>query len=119
MIHYVAAGKDALHGGVRAVMDDDVAVLIQVELVAEDLRVGRVPDRDEDTIALDLLPLSALSVFQDRRAHLPVVTCQDIHELPVEQPLDLLIGLAAVHHDLRRAELLAPVNDPNPATKTG
>ena len=46
----VAAGEDAVDVRRRAVVGDEVAVLVQVELSAKSDGVRRVPDRDEDAV---------------------------------------------------------------------
>ena len=79
-----------------------------VELVEEELGVRVVADRDEQPVGIEL-PVSSVSVERSRTPHLAVA--EHLVDDRVRDELDLLVGPRAVEHDLRGAELVAPVDD--------
>ena len=60
----VPAGEDAGDIGGGSLTRDDVAVLIQFELPAEDLGIGLVADGDKEPIVFKVFGLSRLHVFK-------------------------------------------------------
>ena len=108
----VAGGEDALdvRRG-RAGLGNQVAGLVVVELVEEQLRVRVVTDRDEQPLSLAARasrryrgPGRAPRSSTARRRCTSSTTV-------VRDELDLLVRLGAVEHDLRGAELVAPVDE--------
>ena len=68
VVLHVAGREDARDVRLgRAGLRHEVAVLVVVELVDEELRVRVVADRDEERAGLDLLRLAGLGVAQPQR----------------------------------------------------
>src|SRR6185312_8081324 len=93
----------------RARLRHEIAGLVVVELLEEELRVRVVPDRDEEPVRGHLSRLVRVEVAQADRGRLAVLGEHLVDDVR-RQELDLLVVARAVEHDLRRAELAAPVD---------
>ena len=107
----VARGEDAGDVGRRPVVRQQVAGLVVLELVEEELGVGVVPDRDEESLRGDLARVVALQIADTYAGDLSGVAAHDLLHDRVGDPLDLLVRTGTVEHDLRGAELVATVDD--------
>src|SRR5581483_9966346 len=73
VILHVAGGEDAADVRLgRAGLRDEIAGVVVVELVDEELRVRVVPDRDEDAVDRELPRLARDRVTEPDRLHLAV-----------------------------------------------
>src|SRR4051794_24362045 len=105
----VAGREHALAVGLgRARLGNQVARVVMVELVEEELRVRVVADRDEEPVGREVARLAGVEVAQLDRARLAVVGQHLIDDVRRHE-LDLLVVAGAVEHDLRGAEVTAPV----------
>ena len=118
VVLHVARGEDAGHrGDGRIGLGDDVAVLVELQLPGEQRGVRRVPDRDEHPADRKLAQCIGLGVAQAHRFELAVA--DDIVDDGVPAHVDLRVGEDAVLHDLRRAQLLAAVDQRDVRRETG
>src|SRR3954447_24087490 len=99
--------RDVRLGGAR--LRDQVPAGIVVELVAEELRVRVVADRDEEPVGVDLPRLIRDRVAQAQPLHLGVA--EDLHHFRVQHEIELVVHLRAVDHDPRGAELVPAVHE--------
>src|SRR4051812_25096541 len=107
VVLHVADGEhagDVRLGRVR--LRDQVAGVVVVERLEEELRVRVVADRDEEPFGWQLPRLVGLRVAQADARHLQVA--EHLVDDGVRHPLDLVVRTRAVEHDLRCAEILAP-----------
>ena len=88
-----------------------------LELIDEESRVRVVTDRDEQRAGLDLVRLAGLRMPQPQAAD--VFVAEYLVDDVRRQEVDLVAGNGAVDHDLRGAELVAPVHerDPDPEAR--
>src|SRR5690606_26504941 len=110
VIDGVAAREDT--GQVRLggrVLDEDVALRVELDLSGQDLGARVVPDGDEQSGGLDLALLAGDGVPQRRAGDL--VLTVDGDDLAVPGEVDLLVRHGALGHDLRGPQLVAPVHD--------
>ena len=106
----VAGGEDALAVGLgRAGLRHQVARLVVVELVEEELGVRVVADGDEQAVRRQLARLVGVEVAQPHGARLSVLGEHLVDDVRRDE-LDLLVVAGAVEHDLRGPEVVAPVN---------
>src|SRR3954452_18440810 len=106
----VAAGEDAVDVGAGAgVLDLDVALVVELELPGEQLAAGVVTDGHEQPADVQNLGGTRVDVG-DLDAGNGVLALH-VGDLLAEGPADLLVVLRALLHDLRGAELVAPVDD--------
>jgi hypothetical protein len=111
VVGHVAAGEHALHrraGGAR-VGKDEVAVGVHLQLALEQLGVGVVTDGDEQALDVELVHLSRDGVAQLQCVDLTVADHALHHRVPAE--VDLGVRERALLHDLRRPQLVPPVDD--------
>ena len=109
VVDQVAAGEDAREVGAgRGLLDEDVAVLVEVDLAGQQLGAGVVTDRDEEAGRVELALLAGLGVDQGQAGEL-VVAVDRLHG-GVPGELDLRVGEGALLHDLRRTQLAATVD---------
>ena len=111
MILHVAAREHTGDAGLRAVVRDDVAGGVHVDLAAEYLRVRGVTDRDKYTRHTQLPHLAGDVVSQHDASHLALLEVSDGLDLAVPRPHNLGVGQGFVPHDLRRAQRGAPMDD--------
>ena len=108
----VAAGEHAGDARLRAVVRDDVAVRVELELAAEERRVRRVADRHEHAghrhLAFARRSCSSRTTIAVT-SPLPVSLISSTS--CVEQPRDLRVRARLVLHDLRRAQRVAAMDD--------
>ena len=110
VILHVAGGEHPGHVRLgRPGLRHEVARLVVVELVDEQLRVRVVADRDEDAVDLRLPRVAGRRVAQPHGLDLAVA--EDLFDHRVGDEFDLVVRACAVEHDLRRTELVAPVYD--------
>ena len=88
-------------------MDDEVALGVHLEPVAEDIRVRPVADRHEQALGGHRAFLVRLGVPEAQS--LDVRVAQDLLDGRVEVDLDLGVLVGPVDHDLAAPELVAPV----------
>ena len=93
------------------------AVRLVIELIEEQRRVRVVPDGDEHAVGGELGFVTRDGVAQPDAGHL--VVAEHLTDDLVEDELDLLVRARPVDHDRRRAELLPPVDDDDPAREAG
>src|SRR6185369_10937770 len=107
MVVDVARDEDALDLRAGLIVDDEIALLVDLELLLEDLGVRAVADRDEQALHRDVADLvgrgNAKTETLDLRA------AKDLVDRRVRVDLDLRVVDRPVDHDLRRPEGLAPV----------
>src|SRR5262249_42350862 len=116
----VARCEDARYAGRSTPrLDLDVAVRQQLDLAAEDLRVGLMTDRDEETVDGPLRLGPGLHVLQAHRRDLALLNVKDVLDHRVPDESDLRILERALLHDLGRAQRVAPVDDVHPAAEAG
>src|SRR6266542_279557 len=107
----VAGREHTLDGGHRRGMFDlEVADLVHFELALEDRRVGRVADRDEETLRLETRELVRDGVLQGDRRDAGVDSV-DVVDDGVQPPGDSRVVARPIDHDLRGSESLTAVND--------
>src|SRR5688572_5312068 len=113
-ILYVAAGENARNvRGRRMSGSLDVADLVHVEPAFEKVRVWLVTDGDKHAGAWKLALLACLQIAQPHAIHAILLRSENLLHGRVPDKLDLLIMERLVLHDLRSAQLVAPVNDIN------
>src|SRR5680860_1278477 len=111
-VDHVADGEDAGQVGLgRAGLGADVAVLVGVDLVDDDLGFGDVADRDERPFGAEILALAGLGIAQADVVEVAAVATDEL--LRDERSLELDVALLAspLLHDLRGAELVAAVDN--------
>ena len=111
VILHVAAREDTRHAGVRALVGDDVAIGIHLELAPEERRVRRVPDRDEHAVDPQFASFAGDDVAQQHAGHEALGHVLNILDLAVPGEIDLRIFERLVLHDLRGAQRVAPMDD--------
>src|SRR4029077_615441 len=92
-------------------LDGHVALVVGVDLALDQLRARAVTDRDEYSAALDFLLVAGLGVLEADLGDLAVVACNELERLVRRQEVDVLLATGPLLHDLRGAELVAPVDD--------
>jgi hypothetical protein len=111
VVDHVAGREDALDVGLRRPrLGDEVARLVVVELVEEELRVRVMADRDEQALSRDLADLVRVEVAELDGGGLAVLGHHLVDDGGRDE-LDLLVRPRAVDHDLRGAEVVAPVDE--------
>src|SRR5215211_6139018 len=112
VVHEVAGGEHARHPGAgRLALRDDVAVHVDVDDPAHDLGLRLVADRDEGAGDRQVAGLARLGVAQARVAEDAGVVGGELVDRVGRQELDVRRVAGALEHDLRRAELVAAVDD--------
>jgi len=112
MVDHVAGGKDALDvGRRRARLGYEVAGLVVIELVDEELRRRIVADRDEQPIRRDLADLVRLEVSDSDTGELALLDAERFLDHDRRHELDLLVGAGAIEHDRRGAKLISAVEN--------
>src|SRR5258708_39143800 len=108
---HVTAGKDA--GDVRKheIVGLEVAILVHIELALEHLCVGYVANAQEHGASREVPYFAGLLVAQVQCGDLFLADVVNFFDYRIEQELDLLVLAGAVKHDLRRAEVMTPMND--------
>src|SRR5512143_1958091 len=95
----------------RGLLDDHVALLVQLDLSLDQLRARPVPDRNEGLAAIEFPLLAGLGVLEAAPGDLAVVACYEFDRDVRRQELDVLLALGPLLHDLRGAALVAAVDD--------
>ncbi len=108
MVVHVAGDEHAIDLRAGLVVDDEVACLVDLEPVAEGLRVGAIADRDEQAVERHARLLAGHRVAQPHALHLG--RAQDLLDGRVRVDLDLRVGHRPVDHDLRGTERIAAVD---------
>ncbi len=111
VVHHVAGGEHPLHrgGGPPRVRADDVAVRRELQVPLEERGVRRVADGHEQPAHLQLPLLAGVRVDQSERGHELVADHVGHRGVPFHP--DLRVGEGTLHHDPRRAEGVAPMDD--------
>ena len=102
-----------------AVVRDEIAVRVHLELAAEQRRVRVVADRDEHSRDRHFLALAGRRVPDDHRGDFALAGILDLVDLGVEQPLDLRVCARLVLHDFRRAQRVAAMHEGHLARELG
>src|SRR4051812_36928255 len=111
VIDEVADREDAGELGLRrGLLDDHVALVVQLDLALDQLRARAMPDGHERAADLDVALLAGLRVLEADLADLAVIAGDELERLVWSQELDVLLAAGALLHDLRGAELVAPVD---------
>jgi len=118
VILHVAAREYAGQAGLRAVVRDDVAVGVQLELALEQVGVGLVPDRHEHAGHVDGALFAGIDVEHLHAADLAVLL-DDLRDHGVPPNFDLRVGQRAVRHDLAGPEIVPPMDDRDRVRETG
>src|SRR5579872_5611192 len=108
-VENVSGHEDARNARADTVVRTDVAGLVELELAAEDLRIGIVADRDEERVGFDLRRFPRHDVAHGRARHHGIAGHVFHHGVPDE--LDLRMIERAVGHDLAGAQVIATVDD--------
>ena len=87
MVVDVAGDEDAVDLGAGLVVDDEVALLVDVEPVAEGLGVGAIADGDEDAVDIEPALVAGPRVGQQQPVDLGVA--EDLLDRGVRVDLDL------------------------------
>ena len=98
VVLYVAAREDTFDAGQAAVVGDDIARVLHVELALEQVGVGLVADRDEQSGHVQLGFLTCIDIFNHDSCHFVVTKDLGDHTVPLE--FDLGVVECAVLHDL-------------------
>ena len=114
MILNVASNKNARNLRQAAVLGDELAVRIHLELTFEHRRIGIVPDGDEDSIDGNFCSFPGPRIAHSQGFHQPFRGKNLFHD-GRRNELDFFIGPGAVNHDLGRAKLTPPVDQIDPA----
>src|SRR3990172_7789946 len=117
LVHHVAAGEDTFDRGARSPIDLDVALLVHVELAAEQIASRLVSDGDEERPEGDHRFLTGDAVLDPDP--LDVLVPKDFDDLAIPHEADLLVLEGAVLHDLRCPELAPSMNHGHPAPEAG
>ena len=88
---------------VDGVVDEHVALGVELDLAGQQLRARVVADRDEQAGRVELAGLAGLGVAQGQPGELVVTV--DLGDLGVPGELDLRVGEGALLHDLGGAQL--------------
>src|SRR5690606_6374887 len=114
----VARSEDAGNVGTgRWMVDENVAVLVEAHLPGNQFGSRVVTDRDEQCGDVESALGPGHRIAQADAGDL-LVAKHDA-DLGVQQELDLLVGHGPLLHHLRRAQLVAPVDDVDLAGKPG
>lgn len=104
----VACGEDTLHIGVGSGSGHlDVALLIEVDLAAEDLSVGTMADAEEEAVDVDiefLLLVSSLEAYEVSTLH--AVLTKESYCVAVEEHLDVLTLADTLLHNVGSTEVI-------------
>src|SRR5262245_62055264 len=96
----------------RLATGEDVAPIVHLELIAEELRVGLVPDCDEDSVDANVALRAAYRIDQARPRHATLLRVPEyLLDGRVPNELDPRISPRALLHDLRGAELITAMDD--------
>lgn len=107
----VARYVDTGHVGFLPALGQDVAGIIHVDDALEKLRVGYVPDRDEQPGAVDRAFLVGLIVAHLHAGHLFLFDVHHLDDLRMPDRLDFVVGQRPLGHDLGRPQFVAPVHE--------
>jgi hypothetical protein len=112
----VSAGVDAVELNARAGDEDvvlglDVAVVVEVELAFEHLRVGLVADAEEHEADGKRPALLGLLVVELEAVDVLLIDAEDLLDDGVVEELDLRMSDGALEHDAGGAEVFAAVDD--------
>ncbi|KIU01708.1 hypothetical protein QU38_00235, partial [Staphylococcus aureus] len=112
LVHHVATGEHARHAGLgRAGLDRDIAVVVKVDMAAEQLGRRMVADRDEAAIDVDLRKFAGQHVLElDRHQALGLAAADEPLDLLVPEDVDPLVGEQALLQDLLGPERIAAVD---------
>src|SRR6185437_8116177 len=88
---------------------DQVAVLVVLELVDEELRVRIVADRNEERAGGDLACLAGLGMAKAKPRD--EVVAEHFLDDERRQEVDLVVRAGALDHDLRRTEIVAAMDE--------
>src|SRR3990172_1669018 len=109
LVEDIAGDEDALHGALRVVLDLEVAKVVHLQRAPQEIRVRPVPDCEEEALGLHRVFLSRNRVFDAQP--LDLLGPQDLGDHRVPPELDLRVLHRALLHELRGAQLVAPVDD--------
>src|SRR6185295_14288176 len=105
----IAGGEDAWHTCGRSLCCTDIPLGVHVQLAAEEMSVGTVPDRDKDACTRHLRDLAGHEILDSHACH-PVIP-KNIFDGGVPDERDLLVLHGTVLHDVGGPQLIAPVDD--------
>jgi hypothetical protein len=112
VVHEVAGGEDAGHARARRLaLRHDVAVVVELDDAAHDVRLRHVADGDERPDVLEPVRLVRLDVVELERRQAVIAAGHERVGHERREELDVLALARAVEHDRRRPELVAPVHD--------
>src|SRR6056297_603084 len=118
VIHQVPAGEDTGLVGARGRgVHEDVAVVVGVDLFAEQFAARVVSDGDEQPRYRELATISGDGVLDDDPAYLGIT--ENVDHLGVPDRLDLLVAQYAFGHHLARAQFVAAVDQVDLAGESG
>jgi hypothetical protein len=110
VVDHVACREDALDVRLGRPPGAEVARLVVVELVDEQLRRRIVADRNEQTIGPNLTRLIRLDVPDPDARQLAVDGAERFLDDRRRDELDLVVAAGTVEHDRRGAELVSAVH---------
>ena len=118
MVLHVAGGENAFDVRFRAVVRDQVAVFVHIQLAFEELRVGIVADGDENAGDVSSSLVAFVSVLRSRTfsTDLLVHVVNFFDDVRSEE-LNFFVGARAIQHDLRGAKFVAAMNERNLASR--
>ena len=112
-VSHVAGDEDAGNFTFDPVFREQIALSVHVEFASVRLRVGIVPDRDENARHFQFAFVICLQVAQTDGAHLTFFIGNVLGYYRVPDRFDLLVREHALLHDLRRPHLVAAMNEIN------
>src|SRR6266446_2642096 len=114
MVLHVTGDEHAGNGGQTAMLGDQIAVRIHLQLAFEDGGIWVVSDGNEDTINGNLGSLLGLRITQTQRFN-GATRGKDFFYHCRNDELYFLVGLRALNHDFRSAQFFATVDQVYPA----
>src|ERR1041384_4714065 len=87
--------------------------LVHVQLAFEQLSVRLVTNRNEHTLTMKNLLFARLQISQTNTRNTMYLRSQNLLHTRIPDKLDLLVLERLILHDLRRAQLIATMNDVN------
>src|SRR5579859_495665 len=110
VVLHVPGDENAGNGSEAAVLGDQVAVCVHLELAFEDRGVGIMADGDKNTVHDDFARFLRLQIAQARALDV-AFRSQNVLDHERSEEFHFLIGPGTIDHDFGGAEIIAPVDE--------